>query len=334
MRCSEIAITALTKHIALAPLTMVMHRRLLIAVGAVLALGVLAGCSAAGSLQMTPVDDTALAKEASLSATGGGFSPGSGYRGRAGEIIENGSGTILAPDPPLETDQAYEYERQYYTFSSEIVEEVPGAATLVSIDYNAQQPNGTTIQFRNLSPADKRELEPVLSWSPPELREGSEIDDLVVYTAEEREESLIAEHADDYVTIRYRGERYELEVKPVRDMTLERYRYEATRIADSPEAYASQLKREYAFTLRGASESEQTVLEEAISDGYYADTTDDDAFASLVERFRRHQPVLSNEYHGSYVVRYDGQLYWAEMDYGQFVDADRESMTSINVTPH
>lgn len=138
-----------------------MHRRLLIAVGAVLALGLLAGCSAAGSLQMTPVDDSALAKEASLSATDGGFSPGSSYRGRAGEIIENGSGTILAPDPPLETGRAYEYERQYYTFSSEVVEEVPGAATLVSIDYNAQNPNGTTIPFRDLSPADKRELQPL-----------------------------------------------------------------------------------------------------------------------------------------------------------------------------
>lgn len=311
-----------------------MHRRLLIAVGAVLALGVLAGCSAAGSLQMTPVDDTALAKEASLSTTDGGFSPGSNYRGRAGEIIENGSGTILAPDPPLETDRAYEYERQYYTFSSEVVEEVPGAATLVSIDYNAQNPNGTTIPFRDLSPADKRELQPVLSWSPSELRDGSEIDDLVVYTADEREESLIAERAGDYVTIRYRGERYELEVKPFRDMTLERFRYEATRIADSPEAYATQLKREYAFTLTGTTKSEDNVLQKAISDRYYADSTDDDAFASLVERFRRHQPVLGDEYHGSYVVRYDGQLYWAEMDYGQFVDGDRDSMTSVNVTPH
>lgn len=310
-----------------------MHRRLLLALGAVLAIGVLAGCSAAGSLHMTPVNDTALADQASRSTTDGRFSPGSIHRRQAGEIIENGSGTVLAPKAPLETDRPYEHERQYYTLTAEVVERVPGATTVVGVDHNATNPNGSTVQFRDLSPADKRELEPLLSGSPSRYRDGPEIDDLVVYTADEREDSMLADHADAYVTVRYRGEAYEIDVRPFRTSTLERYRYEATRIADSPEAFAAQLKRQYAFTLSGVNESERNVLDEAISDGYYADDTDDDAFASLVERFRRHEPVTGDEYGGSWIVRYDGQLYWAEMDYGQFVD-DEETVTAPNETPN
>lgn len=311
-----------------------MHRRLLPAIIAVLAIGVLAGCSAAGSLHMTPVNDTALAEQASRSTTDGRFSPGSIDRERAGEIIENGSGTVLAPEPPLETDRPYEHEGQYYTLTPEVGERVPGATTLVSVDHNATNPNGTTVPFRDLSSADKRELEPLLSGSPSRYRDGPEIDDLVVYTADEREDSVIAEHADAYVTVRYRGKAYEIDVGPFRTSTLERYRYEATRIADSPAAFAAQLKRQYAFTLSGVTESERNVLDAAISDSYYADSTDDDAFASLVERFRRHERVTGDEYGGSWIVRYDGQLYWAEMDYSQFVDDDADTSPPPDETPN
>lgn len=311
-----------------------MHRRLLPAIIAVLAIGVLAGCSAAGSLHMTPVNDTALAEQASRSTTDGRFSPGSIDSERAGEIIENGSGTVLAPEPPLETDRPYEHEGQYYTLTPEVVERVPGATTLVGVDHNATNPNGTTVPFRDLSSADKRELEPLLSGSPSRYRDGPEIDDLVVYTADEREDSVIAEHADAYVTVRYRGKAYEIDVRPFRTSTLERYRYEATRIADSPQAFAAQLKRQHTFTLSGVTESERNVLDAAISDSYYADDTDDDAFASLVERFRRHEPVTGDEYGGSWIVRYDGQLYWAEMDYGQFVEDDADTSLPPDETPN
>ncbi len=311
-----------------------MTRRLLLALVAIVALGFLSGCSAAGSLHMTPVDDTALAEHASQSTTDNRFSPRSIDRKRAGEIIENGSGTILAPEPPLDTDLPYEHERQYYTLSGAVGERVPGTVTLVRIDYNATNPNGTTIPFRELSTADKRELEPLLSGSPSRLRDGHEIDDLVVYTDAEQESSRITSHGDEYVTVRYRGETYEIDVQTFRPTTLKRYHYEAIRIANGPQAYATQVKDQYGFTLGGINESERQVLERAISDGYYADSTDDDAFGSLVERFRQHEPVTGDEYGGSWIVRFDGQWYWAEMDYGGFVGYDEASEMTPDATPN
>jgi len=311
-----------------------MTRRLLLALVAIAALGFLSGCSAAGSLHMAPVNDTALAEHASQSTTDNTFSPRSIDRNRAGEIIENGSGTILGPEPPLDTDLPYEHDRQYYALSAEVGERVSGTITLVRIDYNATNPNGTTIPFRDLSTADKRELEPLLSGSPSRLRDGHEIDDLVVYTDAERENSLITAHGDEYVTVRYRGETYEIDVQPFRSTTLKRYRYEPTRIANSSKAYATQVKDQYGFMLGGINESERQVLERAISDGYYADSTDDDAFGSLVERFRRHESVTGDEYGGSWIVRYDGQWYWAEMDYGGFVEAAGASETTPDATPN
>jgi hypothetical protein len=311
-----------------------MNRRLVLACLAVAALGLLAGCSAAGSLDMTAVNDTALADQASYSTDEGGFSPGAIYRKRAEDVIENGSATILAPEPPMETDRPYEHRGAYYNLTDSIEERVPGAMSLVSIDYNESSPNGTRLQFADLSSADRRELEPLLSASPPRFRDGAELDDLVVYTEAERSNSTLAEYADGYVTVVYDGKAYEIQMRPMRDEELRRYRYEATQVAGSAEAFATQLKNAYAFTLSSLNKSERNVVSEAIADGYYADSTDDAAFASLVERFRRHEAVRSDDYSGDWLVRYDGQLYWAEMDYGQFVEDGGETVTPPSATPN
>jgi hypothetical protein len=44
--------------------------------------------------------------------------------------------------------------------------------------------------------------------------------------------------------------------------------------------------------------------------------------------------VTGDEYGGSYLVRYDGQRYWAEIDYGQFVSDEEETITPPSVTPN
>jgi hypothetical protein len=311
-----------------------MDRRALLALVGVLSLGLLAGCSAAGSLEMTPVDDASLADHASYDTDDDEFSPGAIRRHRAGAIIENGSGTILDADPPLETDLPYEHDGQYHTLTSDIVGNVSGAVALVSVDHNATNPNGTRVAFGDLSVADRRQLEPLLSGTPPRLRDGPEIDDRLVYTDAERSGSVVAANADGYLTVAYRGDAYEIEVRPLRDETLGRYRYEASRVAASSREYARQLTDRYAFTLSNLNDSQRSVLRKATSDTYYADSTDDAAFASLVERFRRHPPVTGDEYGGSYLVRYDGQRYWAEIDYGQFVSDEEETITPPSVTPN
>jgi hypothetical protein len=67
---------------------------------------------------------------------------------------------------------------------------------------------------------------------------------------------------------------------------------------------------------------EREVVAGAIEGSYHAESSDDAAFRSIVERFRRHGAVRSDEYRGEYVVRYRGELYWAELRYGEFVEGE------------
>ena len=310
-----------------------MHRRALFALAGILVLGLLAGCSAAGSLEMTAVNDSSLADHASYSTTDGPLSLRAIDSHRASAIIENGSGIVLGPDQPLETDLPYEHGDRYYTLDYDVVGNVSGVTTVVSVDHNATSPNGTRVAFADLSTADRRELEPLLSGSPRRLRDGPEAEDRLVYTDTERSASVVAEHAGDYVTVTYHGDTYEVRVRPLDKETLDRYRYEATRVAGTAREYARQLTDRYGFTLSNLNDSQRNVLKKAMGDTYYADDTEDTAFGSLVERFRRQAPVTGDEYGGTWIVIYDGQRYWAEMDYGQFVD-DEESVTPPSATPN
>ncbi|GGM75107.1 hypothetical protein J2752_002815 [Halarchaeum rubridurum] len=59
---------------------------------------------------------------------------------------------------------------------------------------------------------------------------------------------------------------------------------------------------------------------------------------SVLERFRAHDAVQRGEMHGSWVVRYDGRVYWADLHYGQFVEetyvSGPDRRNPIDTTPY
>jgi hypothetical protein len=122
------------------------------------------------------------------------------------------------------------------------------------------------------------------------------------------------------VVVVYEGEEYALTVGETSEATINVYRYEATLRAESTEIYAEELKTKYAFTPAGLSEAEESVVTAALDGSYYAESTDDEGFAALVERFRDREGIRKDEYSGEFLVWYESRLYWVDMDYGTFVD--------------
>jgi hypothetical protein len=53
-------------------------------------------------------------------------------------------------------------------------------------------------------------------------------------------------------------------------------------------------------------------VEEAIDGGYYEGSSAEE-FVSLVERFREHRAVRSDEWGGEWLVEYDGTVYLADL---------------------
>lgn len=319
-----------------------MRRRILLAV-AVVSMVALAGCAdAAGSLRMTPVDDAELVDRASRPTAGADRYPAIDRQRVARRLIGtasgNASGTaavnVTGPRPPVPAALPYEYRDAYYDLSYEALDAHPGVATLVGIDYNATGPNGTRIAFAELSPADRRKLRPRLANPPATLRAGPDAEVLFAYRRPDARNSTLLARAGGSVVIVDGGTEYALRVRETEEGPIRTYRYEVSRVAGSSAAYADRLTDEYAFALANLTGPERDVVEAARGDAYYAESTDDEAFGALVDRFRRHRAVERDGDGGSWLVRHEGRLYWAELRYGAFVGETTAATDTPSVTPH
>lgn len=313
-----------------------MRRRHLLAFALVALLPALAGCSPAGSLSMEPVDDRELADRASVATPvdeSADASPDAlGREARTiRDAIENGSATITAQRPPLEADRPFRSDGRFYDLAYESVGTEPGYRTGIEIDYNSSDVDGAVVDYGDLPEVDRRAIRPLLDRPREARQDGFDFGIGATYNDSDAASSALVPD-QEYEAVRYEGEVYRIGVD-ADGVTLTVYRYASTLVAESPEAYATRLRDRYEFELTVLSDGERSVVEEARNGSYYAEDEDDEAFDALVDRFREHPAVTSDEYGGSWVVRYEGQLYWARMDYGQFVDEDDPVVTQPSVTP-
>jgi hypothetical protein len=300
-----------------------MRRRLTLALGALAFLALLAGCSAAGSVDLRAVNDTELAADASRSpdrladrARESDRSPAAVVR----SAIENGSTTVTAVEPPVDEGLPFAVDGAYYDLNWTVVKRQSARAVSLAIDYNGSDPDGSVVAYGDLPAVDRELLDAVLPPRDEPLRPGPEVGTGAVFTDAELNRSMLV-GTDTYDVVRYGGERYPVTVEDVRPVTVGTYRYEAARVAANASAYAAQLRRDYAFTLSNLSEAERSVLEEAAgSGGYYAESDDDDAFAAVLDRFRSHAAIERDRASGLWLVRYDGRLYAADLTFGGFLD--------------
>ena len=292
----------------------------------------LAGCAhPSGSMSMRAVDDAGLAEEASREVPDPDDPPPTRDVSVVERAIEDGSATTVGLRPPVDSGLPFRHDGGFYNLSWTVVDTTPGYRAGIRIDYNATSVSGDVIDYEDLPTVDRRRLAPLMDTSREGREPGYDTGIGVTYSEAEAESSVLVPD-QRYDAVRYEGETFPIDVEGPDSVELKRYRYEATVVAESPEAYGATLREEYAFRLSSLSDAERTVVEEALNSTYYADSTDDEGFASLVERFQSRRAVRSDEYGGSWVVRYDGRHYWVEMDYGAFV-TDDDPVTQPEETP-
>lgn len=297
-----------------------MDRRRAVAALGLLLLVVLAGCSAAGSLDMEPAtDDTELAESASRSTTLPDEGP-TRDRKLVRQAIENGSATARGRHPPVEGGLPFAHEGRYYDLTRTVVDRQPGTAAEVAIDYNGTAASGETVPYEELSVRDRDAVDELLPPRTDRRNEGYDFGVGIMYNETERNRPVLL--AGEYEAISYEGDTYPVGVDGTESVTIETYRYTASVVANDSAAYADRLRERYLFTLSGLSEEERQVVETAIDETYYAEATDDEAFRSVLETFQRHEAVQQNEYEGSWLVRYDGTVYLADLSHGGFDDSD------------
>jgi hypothetical protein len=296
-----------------------MERRALAALG-LLVLVALAGCSAAGSLSMEEATDKRLAEAASRPAAPANAD---GDRAVVRGAVENGSATATARSPPVERGLPFAYEGTYYAINWTVTDRRSATSVSLEIDYNGSAPANSAVGYDALSPRDRELLAGVLPPRTERRTEGYDFGVGGIYTRAERNRSVLL--SGQYEAVRFEGETYPVAVE-TEPTTLRTYRYTVTTVADSTAAYADRLRERYLFTLSGLSENERSVVEEAIGENgsYYAESDDDEAFRGVLEKFDGHPAIESDEFHGTWLVRYDGEVYVARLSYGGF-EGDRPS---------
>ena len=289
-----------------------MRRRHYLASTAALLAGSLAGCAHPNAvLRMDAVSDVELAEHASRMVDG---QPE--YRDLVAGAVENGSATASGRSPPLETDQPVAYEGRYYELTATETGRRERTEYDVTVDYDpgTETPGGEAVDYADLPEVDRATMDALLP--PPEDRPENEGPDRGVsrtYSEAEAAASVLVPE-QEYEAVVYEGERYPVAVGDGRTVTTYEYRYEAERIAGSAAEYGASVREEHAFTLSGLSDAEREVVEAAIDDGYYEGSADD-AFSSVASRFRDHPGYETDEWGGNWVVRYEGTVYWADLQH-------------------
>lgn len=294
-----------------------MAQQRVIASVALLALVVLAGCSAAGSLDMRrATDDAELADRQSRPTTvpvpePTQDVPRTGLRTRliVRRAVENGSTTARSHDPPVEPGHPFEYEGRYYNLSRTVIDREQGTLVRIELEPTEAVPETQTVAYSALSDRDREVLAGVL---PPALF----VDDRAAYNASERTRSVLL--SEEYQAVRYRGKTYPYDIEDTDNGTIKTYRYTPRLVANTSSEYAKQLRDASPFELANLSADQRQVVEKAIEDTYYAEDDGDEAFKAVLTRFQRHEAVKADEYQGTWLVRYRGEIYLAELEYGGF----------------
>lgn len=307
--------------------------RLVLTTVGLLALVALAGCSAPGSVGLTPVDDGALADEASRSIDGPRAQVDDETARVVREAVVEGAANATGRGqvPPVDErggsdgEYPYEYRGAFYELSGTVVDQETVHRVEIRADYNASDADleaaGEPVRLAALPQADRRALDGVVPPRTDRQVDGYELGASATYTDAELAASDLVRAGARRPTERvlvHDGERYLLEVSAPEETIRYTYRYTAEEVAPNEPAYAASLRERYLFELDGLSEPEREVVSTARNGTYYADGGDDEAFASVVDRFRSHDAFHRDEYSGEWIVRWNGQVYWASLRYPEY----------------
>lgn len=223
------------------------------------------------------------------------------------EAAENGSSNTTTRDLPrdvTERDKPVLYNETVYNLSEERVGEVE--VTEIEVTANTTQQEAD-LNYDQLSEKDKETIEGAIV----EAGEENKVIISSSYTPEELVNSVFEN--SQTVNVAFEGEVYNVTVRD-RDMDVrEEYVYYAEEIGENKTAYGNSLIRDKAFTLREAPNGSSEVLNEAINGTYYGDETE--GFNALRDRFEQEDAVYERNESAKWLVRYNGELYWAELEW-------------------
>lgn len=227
------------------------------------------------------------------------------------ELFENGTYTRTARWEAINTDLRYVYDGEYYRVDVETSPAPPDVVYEIDAEYVGDEGMEDELEYEELPEVDREALSFLTSAevTDGEYQNSTEY----LYEAGADEESAIASEATVVIVV-VDGRRFSVETEESNDIERQDYEYTSEKIASSQDEFVSWLKDEYRFELSGLSEEERAVVEEAIEEGYYENSSEE-AFESLVNRFQEHDAIEPEQDGGNWIVEYENTTYWADLRY-------------------
>jgi hypothetical protein len=231
--------------------------------------------------------------------------------------VDGGTTAESIREPPLPEQRHlfYQSREEVYELDHEVVEETPGTTYSVKVDILQRTPDESeVVQFADLPAVDREQFE------RKGLADGDPvgIGTTFYYTDAERDRSRLVPDPDVSAIEWADGTRAEWVVDGAHGATLTTYRYTGELVATAAE-YARRMREQFGFELADLSSAQREIVETAVEEHAYvvdAEATPEAPFRSLTDRFRDQQQARGldergdGDLSGTYLVRYDGAVYW------------------------
>jgi len=289
------------------------------------------GPAATAVMTMTRVNDTDIARRFAVEFS----SETDNTRQVFERIVENGSATVEAVEPPISSSDRvgpWMYENTIYRVSYEVTGQRSAAEYTLKIDpVEGSVSDDEVISFEELPAVDREKLASI-GFETVGEDEILGLGTTLTYANAERETSALVPTPDRSVIVWESGRRARITVDGHHTTSTKTYNYTVERIGPAEE-YGQKHRERHAFELSNHSGTEREIIQQAIdSDGKYAPISEEEepeatptpALRTLMVRFRTHDRVvfptdddLPPKPDGTYLVRYDGELYWTELGVDQ-----------------
>lgn len=232
------------------------------------------------------------------------------------------STTATALSDPIPQPAVGIHNDTLYQVSTEVVDSELASTNTINIDpVSGTNPDDEVVHFRDLPPVDREKL--ATMGFGPDYSEDDFATLTIPYREAERENSTLVPTPTRSVIVWESGVRARISVDDSHPEMFYTYRISATSVAPDVESFGRQLREEYELHLTNLSSAERSIVKQAIANEYRVDAGEDpsDALASLVRRFWNHEVapfetrnhLAEGNVAREYIVRYDGQIYRAEV---------------------
>lgn len=328
-----------------------MDRRSFLATGVSLAGVLSAGCTGCAgrsrtSLSMVPVSDADIARRVTprLVPRVGAEADQPDEEVRLVESALAGERpTAQGTSPPVPETEAFVADGRVYSLSHEVIESDPATTfpfTLNPVDGSVSE--SESIPIGELPEVDREQLAEfgLLDESDPFLGFGS----TMLYLDSELPASMLVPEPEFPILV-WPEAAGRLEVDEGYDSELKTYRYTTSLVAESAAEYGRRIRDDHEFRLSGLSAEEREIVREAMrrpreryrdveenasateggeldEEGYVVgeDETAPPALRSLFRRFESERGLYDDpgeqERQGTYLVRYEEQVYWTVVRVG------------------